>query len=167
MTAPSPQIRDAVAADAGALARILVVTWRAAYAGLIADDVLAGLSEAEHRERWESLLPVTPPTFCLVAGSPPVGFVSGGHLAEGPEIYSMYVAPAAWRQGVGRALLAAGVTRLRAAGATTAGLWMLRDNERAQAFYESLGWTPTGEERLEPMHGVDLPVVRYVTRLGP
>jgi GNAT superfamily N-acetyltransferase len=133
---------------------------------MIPDDVLAGLSEAEHQELWASRLPVAPPTFCLVAGSPLVGFVSGGHLGDGPEIYALYVEPSAWRQGVGRGLLAAGLARLRDTGATTAGLWVLRDNTRARAFYEALGWTPTGEHRLEPMHGVDLPVVRYATTLG-
>jgi ribosomal protein S18 acetylase RimI-like enzyme len=158
-------VRDAVAADAAALAGIQVTTWRTAYAGMIPDDILAGLSEAEHRARWETWLPVAPPAFCLVAGSPPVGFVSGGHLGDGPEVYALYVAPSAWRRGAGRSLLAAALDRLRAAGGTTAGLWVLRDNARAQSFYEALGWTPTGEARLEEMHGVDLPVVRYVTPL--
>ena len=158
-------VRDAVVADVDDLARIQLTTWRTAYAGLIPDDVLAGLSEAEHRERWASRLPVASRAFCLVAGSPVVGFVSGGHLGDGPEIYALYVAPAAWRRGAGRSLLAAGVARLRDAGATTAGLWVLRDNARARSFYEAQGWAPTGESRLEEMHGVALPVVRYATRL--
>ena len=158
-------VRDAVVSDAGELARVQVTTWRTAYAGMIPDDVLAGLSEVEHREVWASRFPLPPAAFCLVAGSPLVGFVSGGHLGDDPDIYALYVEPAAWRRGVGRSLLTAGLDRLRDAGAVTAGLWVLRDNVGAQSFYEALGWTPTGESRLEQMHGVDLPVVRYTTRL--
>ena len=158
-------VRDAVPSDADEVGRIQLTTWRTAYSGLVPDEILAGLSAAEHRERWASRLPAAPGAFCLVAGSPPVGFVSGGHLGDGAEIYALYVEPPAWRRGVGRALLAAGVARLRDAGATTAGLWVLRDNVPARSFYESQGWAPTGEARLEPMYGIDLPVVRYATRL--
>lgn len=161
-----PVLRDATAADAAAVAEIVVTTWRAAYTGMVPDDVLAGLSVPEHQARWETWLPVEPPSFCLVAGSPPVGFVAGGLQGDG-EIYTLYVLPSAWRRGVGATLLAAATARLRDAGATAAGLWVLRDNTPARSFYEALGWTATGQERPERMHGVDLPAVRYTTRLDP
>ena len=167
----APTVRDATAADAGAVARIQVASWRAAYAGLLPDDVLAGLSEAESRAQWAARLPAAAPMSCLVTGAPPAGFVSSGPSLDdadhaGGQVYAMYVDPALWRRGLGRLLLSGAETRLREAGFASAHLWVLTTNEAARGFYEHEGWTASGRTRVERMHGTDLPVVHYERSLG-
>jgi GNAT superfamily N-acetyltransferase len=62
-------------------------------------------------------------------------------LGDGPGVWlsDLYVAPAARRRGVGRALLAAAAAAARADGA----VWMMwhvgRENDDARAFYASIG----------------------------
>ena len=52
----------------------------------------------------------------------------------------LFVAAAARRQGVARALLEAAVTQARGLGAASLSLSTAHDNLPAQALYESLGW---------------------------
>ncbi len=49
-------MRDAVPGDARAIAGVHVASWRAAYAGLMPDTVLAGLSVEERTASWTRLL---------------------------------------------------------------------------------------------------------------
>ena len=165
-------MRDAVADDVDDVATIQLTTWRAAYAGLVPDDVLARLSAAEHRERWQARLPAAPPLFCLVAvdGGDVVGFVAGGPSRTGEagvgQVYALYVSPARWRGGAGRTLLVAAEGRLRDAGFERAVLWVLTTNTPARAFYEACGWPADGRTATEPLHGAELPVSRHARRLG-
>lgn len=66
------------------------------------------------------------------------------------QIQRLYVHPARQRSGIGRSLLSASVDRLRRRGAHTATLWVLETDQRAQAFYERLGWTPDGSRKTHP-----------------
>ena len=161
-------MRDATAADAGTIGRIVVTTWRAAYAGLIPDHVLAGLSVAELEQQWASWLPADPPRCCLVTGTPPVGFVGAGPAWQGPggQVYAIYVDPAHWGAGHGGRLLRGAVDRLRAAGFDRATLWVLTTNAPARAFYEHEGWRATGRTQVEALHGADLPETEYELGLG-
>jgi ribosomal protein S18 acetylase RimI-like enzyme len=54
------------------------------------------------------------------------------------------VHPDSWRIGAGRALMDASLAEFAARGFTTATLWVLEGNARAQAFYEGRGFTPDG-----------------------
>jgi GNAT superfamily N-acetyltransferase len=60
------------------------------------------------------------------------------------ELYAMYVAPAWWSTGTGRALMGHVLTALGADGYPRAILWVLADNARARRFYERAGFTPDG-----------------------
>jgi GNAT superfamily N-acetyltransferase len=60
------------------------------------------------------------------------------------ELYAMYVAPAWWSTGTGRALMGHVLTALGADGYPRAVLWVLADNARARRFYERAGFTPDG-----------------------
>jgi ribosomal protein S18 acetylase RimI-like enzyme len=55
-------------------------------------------------------------------------------------LYDLYVAPAARRRGVARALLEAAAERARLDGKLRMTLSTARTNAGAQALYESLGW---------------------------
>ena len=162
-------VRDATAADAGAVAHVQLASWRAAYAGLLPAAVLAGLSEAECRLTWAARLPAAAPASCLVTGAPPVGFVFSGPALDdtaGGQVYALYVDPARWGRGLGRLLLSGAVTRLRDAGFASAQLWVLTTNEAARGFYEHEGWTASGRTQVERLHDTDVHEAHYERPLG-
>ena len=76
------------------------------------------------------------------------------------EVRTLFVAPAAWRRGVGSALMAAALDDLRARGYAEATVWSFDANERANRFYESRGFARDGVEKTEEVWA-DLTEVRY------
>jgi ribosomal protein S18 acetylase RimI-like enzyme len=158
-------IRRAVAADAPAIARAHVDSWRAAYRGLVPDAYLDSLSYAERERSWSAQLAAgSSSTHVAETAAGVVGFATGGDTAsEGldsdGELYAIYLLPAVWRRGLGRALFAAVVADLAARECQSLGVWVLRDNA-ARRFYESLGGTRVAEATHE-IGGVLLPKVAY------
>lgn len=60
------------------------------------------------------------------------------------ELYALYVTPAWWSAGAGRALMGSVLTALRDARYSRAVLWVLAENARARRFYERAGFTADG-----------------------
>ena len=67
-----------------------------------------------------------------------------GLAGETGELYALYVAPAHWSTGAGRALTDAALDGLRAAGYRRVVLWTLTENARARRFYDKAGFAPDG-----------------------
>lgn len=85
-------------------------------------------------------------TMILVAGDDPIGYIATQDQADDTlYIDFLGVDPAARGRGLGRALIAAAVTRAAAAGAPSASLTVRIDNQHARALYDSLGFV---EERV-------------------
>jgi GNAT superfamily N-acetyltransferase len=80
--------------------------------------------------------------------------------AEVGEVRTLFVAPGAWRQGVGTALMAAALADLRERGYSEVTVWSFADNERANRFYERHGFALDGAERTEDAWA-DILEVRY------
>ena len=155
MEAHELKVRRAVPEDAPCLAAVEVAAWRAAYRGLMPDAYLAGLSEAEKAEEWRKSLLKHGPLARSACWSPSVRLARSDSSGSAPclgeadgvpsgLVYLVYVLPEYWGTGVGRALMAAAVDDLRDLGVREAVLWVLRENRRARAFYEGLGWRPDG-----------------------
>lgn len=70
---------------------------------------------------------------------------------------------AGWRQDLSDGWIDAWVSE--AGGATTAVLWVLSGNERAQTFYARLGWAPDGATGTFELPGGGLPQLRLRKRL--
>ena len=169
-TAPG-LIRAARPADARPIATVHVATWRDAYAGLLPDDVLAGLEADEWAQRWSrNLAAAAEGRFVMVfeLDGRVRGFVSGGASRDqfpGGEVYAIYVDPVCQGRHAGSRLLAA-ARHLAGAHFTNASLWVLADNHPARRFYESQGWRSDGTEQpWTPLGGVAVTEVRYVTKL--
>jgi RimJ/RimL family protein N-acetyltransferase len=77
------------------------------------------------------------------------------------ELWMINLAPAAWGQGYGRALLEAATDALRAQRFTEAVLWVLDGNARARRFYEAAGWYFDGTAKREDVGGAVITEVRY------
>lgn len=154
------ELRDATPVDANAIATVLVQSWRAAYRGLLPDDVLAGLSVADREQFWSGPLTDPPPRVRIVVAATAgavVGFAATGPPLVPPDpadptlgdLDALYLDPEVWRRGIGAQLHAAALDRLRAYGFSHAGLWVLDGNERALRFYFRHLWTDTGHVRVD------------------
>ena len=83
----------------------------------------------------------------------------------------LYVDPAFWGRGVGRALM---LQALAGFGYLQATLWVLDSNARARRFYEAGGWQPDNSTRTARMGvsfdehaaGVEIVEVRYRRSIG-
>ena len=67
-----------------------------------------------------------------------------GRTGEVGELYALYLLPAWWSAGVGRALMTSVLDALRGARYRRVVLWVLADNARARRFYERAGFTLDG-----------------------
>ena len=163
------EIRPATPGDAKGIAGIQERGWQAAYRHVFPPAELdrGGFVPVS---RWRERLrrpPVGWATFVAVRERSVVGFVSIGPSRDVPgagEVYAIYVEPAAWSTGVGRALLERAEQQL-ATSYDDATLWVLEDNPRARPFYERAGWETDGERKAEERWGVSAPEVRYRKRL--
>jgi ribosomal protein S18 acetylase RimI-like enzyme len=133
-------------ADAEALARVHVTSWRETYRGLLPDAFLARMSEPGYARRFRRELTHPGAHDVVLAAMNPYGvfgYVAGGPSrggAEGEaEIATLYLLRAAQGRGVGRRLLTGAVRALAAEGARSLVISVLRDNVRARGFYERLG----------------------------
>ncbi|MBK1784539.1 GNAT family N-acetyltransferase [Prauserella cavernicola] len=166
-----PRTRPAGPADAGAIGRVHVNSWRSAYAGL----PLQGLSITQRQDRWRELLvgdELRANVLVLVDGGSVVGFACAGPSRDADarpdtgELMSLYLDPAAWGRGFGRMLHDDALALLRSAGNRTATLWVLNSNARARRFYEKAGWRADGATKMDTIAGgPPLTEVRYAGAL--
>jgi ribosomal protein S18 acetylase RimI-like enzyme len=141
----APAISPAGPADAVALARIHVETWRETYAGILPDAYLQRMSSGLHEHRWRQRLASTREATLAAEGRGGlVGYVSAEQsrsvraISEA-EITTLYVLRRAQGLGLGRELFTAAARVMAARGASSLVLWVLRDNVNARGFYERLG----------------------------
>jgi GNAT superfamily N-acetyltransferase len=87
-------------------------------------------------------------TFLAFVDGDAAGIVGAFRWGDDPdtaELVSMWTAPPHRRAGVGRALSQAVVDWARDGGASKVVLWVVRGNDRAQTFYESVGFEATDD----------------------
>ena len=168
--ARAPVVRPATPDDADAIASVHVRSWQAAYRGIVPDAMLEALSIQRRAGWWHGeLTEMMPPTACWVVerSGRVVGFASIGTArgdSAGPgigELFTLYLEPEAWSQGLGRALNDQSIVGLRASGFRSAILWVLADNVRGRRFYERAGWQSDGATMGWETSGTTLDEVRY------
>jgi len=164
-------LRHARPQDAIAIASVHVASWQMAYGGLLPAEFLASLSAAARARTWTEILERTPKreATILVAevNGVIIGFAAVTRTTDGePEpgtgaLRSLYVEPAFWGTGAGRALHDRALISLVELGVAQATLWVLDDNRRARRFYERRGWSADGGLRTEWEANVRLDETRY------
>jgi GNAT superfamily N-acetyltransferase len=77
------------------------------------------------------------------------------------ELFSIYTLSRTYGTGLGAALLKAAI------GESSAYLWVLEANPRAQAFYSKNGFHPDGKRKLLPPDWHELPEIRMVRPATP
>lgn len=154
-------VRRATEADADAIAAVHVRTWQEAYRELFPPAQLDAIAVEPRALAWRTQLAGQVTAF---VDEDLTGFASVGPSRErgaAGEVYALYVLPERWGSGVARELLAAAAAELRAQGFAEATLWVLAENPRARAFYESCGWAADGKTRTAVHLGVEVAELRY------
>lgn len=165
-------IRRAALADAAAVARIHVESWKVAYRGIMPDDVIAKTDLAyrtafwseriAHRE-WPVLLAEAdgqPVAFCQMIPTPDPDDdpITVGHIT------ALHVLPDLRGRGHGRALLALVLDEFRRRAFREVTLWVLEANVKARRFYEERGFINDGGKKMHS-RTTTVPEVRYRIKL--
>ncbi|HEY1327905.1 MAG TPA: GNAT family N-acetyltransferase [Casimicrobiaceae bacterium] len=166
---PDIAIRPATAADAQAIARVRIESWRTTYRGLIPDSYLDSMQVDASTAMWQRVLTAqntTASVFVATRGGEVVGFACGNRLAEpkhgaDAELTAVYLRPELQRAGIGRQLVAAVVEAQRQHGATAMIVWLIAGNKAARSFYEALGARLVIEQPFQ-WDGLDLVEAGYV-----
>lgn len=165
-------IRPAEPEDALAVARVHVRSWQAAYRNLMPDDYLDQLRPEDRAQKYDfaNADPSRPQTLVALEGGIIQGFATiapyrGPELKDWGEVCALYVDPQHWNGGIGSALVAAARARLLEHRFSSAALWVLEGNTRAERFYQRDGWTPDGTRRIDQVWNVTVNEVRYLRAL--
>jgi GNAT superfamily N-acetyltransferase len=159
------RIRRADAADAHAIARVHVDSWRSTYAEIVPDAFLAALNVDDRAEMWRRMLAAEDGlTFVAEEEAGIFGFACGGRLREAldsyeAEIYAIYLLRESQGRGAGRGLFQTLVASLQEAGYAGMALWVLKDNPAAR-FYEHLGGEQIASKQIN-IGGANLEEVAY------
>jgi GNAT superfamily N-acetyltransferase len=164
------QVRIATAEDAAGIAAVQERGWQAAYRHVFPAEEL-DRGGFIHADRWSERITHPPAgwsTFVAEHEGEIVGFTSVGPSRDEAgigELYAIYIDPAHWSSGTGRALIEQAEQQLRAEYSEVT-LWVLEDNPRARRFYEGAGWTFDGGRKAEARWGVRAPEIRYRKRFA-
>jgi ribosomal protein S18 acetylase RimI-like enzyme len=136
-------VRAAKEQDAYAIAHVHVQSWLTTYTGIVPDDYLASLNEAERGLLWQDWLTRDIEVYVAEQDGQIVGFVSGGHIREplqeyDAELFAIYLLNRAQGLGLGTALLRKLAEALDAHGFKGMTVWVLKQNP-AIHFYEKSG----------------------------
>ena len=149
-------VRPARDDDAEAIARVHVETWRAAYVGLLPQEILDGLSRRRQMRRWRRAIRDPEAELGQIFVAEDGGIVGFGSASrEAGEITTLYVRPDEQRRGIGRMLFSSMAEFLEG----PVSLWVL-DGNPAAGFYERLGGRPGVHATVERW-GLELGRTRY------
>jgi L-amino acid N-acyltransferase YncA len=161
-------IQYATQDDAKHIANIHVSAWQAAYDGLMPDTLLNNLNVLDCEQAWQERLLQGCKVLIANALDQTLGFLSycpsrdtDANPEKTAEISAIYLAPTQWHKGIGTALYQAMRNEVLKLGFTDITLWVLETNEPAKLFYERLGFTTSGDTKIEIIETIELKEIRY------
>lgn len=168
-----PVLRFASYEDVQRLAALHVAAWHETYTGILPDGMLSRLTVESRTAQWSNILgdrSAIAATAVWVAedGGDIVGFGACGRQRDqglsrkgfDSEISALYVLRSHQGVGLGRALMGAMASTLRARAHRAVALWVVRENASACGFYENLGGIMVAE-KTEVRLGTTLMEVAY------
>ena len=139
-------LRKARPSDAERIAWIHVNGWQTAYAGMVPQEHLDGLSVSRRTLDWGKWLRRgNLDAIVYVSGGEILGYAAYVEKLERAELVGLYVHPEHKREGIGSALMAQFETET--AAANLRGLWVLSQNHSAIEFYRLLGYEVSGRNK--------------------
>lgn len=164
-------IRPAGAEDAPVISRIVNAAWRVAYAGIVVQSYLDSLDDLPRAKRLAEGLERVPDMryYLFEADVAPVGATClhrtrDDDLQNAAEFSFFYFLPSVWRRGYGTQLLDHLKKEAIEQGFEQLCCWVLEENRRAIAFYESQGMLRDGARQTVTI-GEPLQAVRCVITL--
>ena len=159
-----PRLRDlrfrlACRGDAEAVAALHADSWRRHYRGAFSDSFLDGDVQADRVAVWTGRLAEPDAGSYTILAEADAGVVGFAHTifdddpTWGALLDNLHVVHGRKRQGVGSELLALTARAVTGRG-TGLYLWVLEQNEAAQAFYEAHGARRMDRDRVSPPGGV-------------
>ncbi|MBU0927932.1 MAG: GNAT family N-acetyltransferase [Spirochaetes bacterium] len=162
-------IRKAARDDAPRIAEIHVFGWRAAYRGIVPDEILFNrLSVVKRAPSIADALEADEETYVyedgFVRGWMTIGDCRDEDAKDDFELWGIYVDPLLKRSGVGRALVGFCEDQARARGKRRIKLWVFKDNAPSRSFYEAMGFSTDGKEQLiEKLGAIEIRYQKYLT----
>ncbi|MCD9165744.1 GNAT family N-acetyltransferase [Streptomyces albireticuli] len=164
-------VREMDVADIEAVSTIRVRGWQAAYTGIVPRTYLDAMTvegDAARRRQWLSRPGRKARDLVALGDRGPVGWICFGPCrSEIPapgrvgEVYALYVSQDLIGQGIGQILLGEAHDQMKGQGFEESALWVLRDNQRAQRFYERAGYQADGAAQEDIYDGITLTELRY------
>jgi len=140
------QIRQARHDDAATIAQVYIDSWHDAYPGVLPASLLHAMTPRGQTARWQAAIRAQGRESVLVAENTRHGIV--GMASLGPsrdpalgfdgEVYTLYVDPAHYGRGAGRALLRGAFLTLSRSEMSSCVIWAHARNH-ARFFYEAMG----------------------------
>lgn len=162
------EVGQARASEAGDIARVYIDSWHDAYPGVVPDALLRAMTLCGQTARWRAAIAAREAVFVARhERHGVVGMTSFGRARDcGPglegEVYTLYVDPAFYGEGVGRALLGEAFAQLRRRGLNSCIIWAHAKNP-ARFFYERLGGRLVAERTVRLM-GEPVPEAAFAWR---
>ncbi len=159
------KIREAVPADAEAIAWVHVESWKTTYAGIVPQDYLDSLNVADRAAQWERHVAEGVAAIFVAEDEGGVfGFAAGGRSLHpvadyDGELYAIYLLASHQGKCAGAALVRETAGELWRRGFRNMVVWVLRENP-ACGFYRRLGGVQVGEQSIE-IGGTALPEVAF------
>jgi len=146
MSSLALQIRQARQEDAAEIARVYIESWHDTYPGVLPDPLLRAMTAKGQTARWEAAIRSNGREMVLVAenmrhgivGMASMGASRDREIGFDGEVYTLYVDPAFYGCGAGRALLKGAFATLRRSDMTSCVIWAHARNN-ARFFYEAMG----------------------------
>jgi|SRR5579871_846546 len=152
------KVRVARPDDAAEVARIYIESWHDTYPAVLSSALLCAMTPKGQTARWLAAIRNQRREIVLVAENTQaelVGMTSLGRSRDRSfgydgEVYTLYVDPAHFGRGAGRALLNAAFASLRQRGLTSCVIWAHAANN-ARFFYETMGGRVVAERKARMM----------------
>jgi ribosomal protein S18 acetylase RimI-like enzyme len=164
-------IRSAVEDDAFSIARVQILAWRQAYAGMMPQDFLDRMDSVRRVTSWRRALsaPDAMVTDVVVGTAGEiVGFCVYGSSRDADaaagvgELVAINLLPAHWRRGLGRMMMERLLTIASERRWQALTLWVMASNMQARRFYEAHGFEADGASQIDlKLTGAPLHLLRY------
>jgi GNAT superfamily N-acetyltransferase len=141
------EVRRATRPDTADVNAVYLESWRAGYAGLLADDVLNAQVQRRARYDWLEIIERSDRFVAVAEDRQIVGVVECEHSpspGQQPWVQMLYVVRKSWGTSAADALLDRAIAAIDRAEHPAAWLRVVEANARARRFYERHGW------RLDP-----------------
>lgn len=147
-------MRRATSDDLSGVIDVFLGCWRESYRGVLPDAAIDAMTDERAEALWRRVLAASDGVVLVAERE---GEILGAtrYAVDGSDgaVHSLYVAPRAHGEGIGKMLLEAATDALRKVGADSGRLWVFASNAPSIGFYESRGWRHDGTTRVQAEFG--------------